>query len=350
MCEKQLDNIAARMCKRFVTVFIALLWVAPSTSAQSLERFTFAEPHLGTIVEITLYAPEETVANEAAKAAYVRLVELDRIFSDYKSDSEIMRLCVDAGSRGPVKVSPELFQLLTLSLRIAEQSDGAFDVTVGPLIKLWRRARKEKKLPTSEEIAIAKASVGWQFVALDATNQTVELKRAGMQLDFGGVAKGYIAQEMSRRLREHGINRTLIAVAGDIVAGDAPPQAKGWKVGVAPLSAQSPPSRLLLLKNCAISTSGDAFQFVEIGGVRYSHVVDPQTGLGLTKRSSVTVVASDGGLADALDTTVCIQGPEKGLRLLESYPQIEALIVEATEQGTHVVETSGFKQMEWKRN
>ncbi|WP_040592693.1 FAD:protein FMN transferase [Schlesneria paludicola] len=338
------------MCKRFVTVFIALLWVASSTSAQSLERFSFAEPHLGTIVEITLYAPEETVANEAAKAAYARLGELDRIFSDYKSDSEVMRLCVDAGSRGPVKVSPELFQQLELSLRIAEQSDGAFDVTVGPLIKLWRRARKEKTLPTPEEIASAKASVGWQDVALDATNQTVELKRSGMQLDFGGVAKGYIAQQMSRRLREHSLNCTLVAVAGDIVAGDAPPKAAGWKVGVAPLAAkQSSPSRLLLLKNCAISTSGDAFQFVEIGGIRYSHIVDPQTGLGLTKRSSVTIVARDGAVADALATAVCVQGPEKGLSLAESSPQIEALIVEATEQGTRVIETSGFKQLEWKK-
>ena len=331
-------------------MFIALLWVAPSTSAQSLERFSFAEPHLGTIVEITLYAPEESVANEAAKAAFARVVELDRIFSDYKADSEVMQLCTDAGSRGPVKVSQDLFQVLDLSLRISQKSDGAFDVTVGPLVKLWRRARKEKKLPTPTEITNAKACVGWQFVALDAEKQTVELKRRGMQLDFGGIAKGYIAQEMSRRLRDRGIDRSLVAVSGDIVAAEPPPLADGWKVGVAPLAEkQGVPSRLLLLKNRAISTSGDAFQFVEIDGVRYSHIVDPQTGLGLTQRSSVTVVAAEGALADAMATAVCVQGPERGLRLAESSDQIEALIVQVTEQGTKTVETPGLQELEWRK-
>ncbi len=316
--------------------------MAAPAFAQSLERFSFVEPHLGTIVEITIYAPGEIVANEAAHAAFARVKELDWIFSDYKPESEAMRLCAQAGSGQPVKVSPELFQVLKQSLAVSKLTDGGFDVTVGPLVALWRRARKEKRLPTAEEIAAAKELVGWKLVTLSEADQTVELQRVGMRLDFGGIAKGYIAQEVSRCLRERGLNRTLVALSGDIVAGDPPPAADGWKIGVAPLEgANRPPSRLLLLKNCAVSTSGDAFQFVEIAGVRYSHIVDPQTGVGLTRRSSVTVVAADGGTADAWDTAICVVGPERGLPLIEN-EKIEALIVQATDDGVRVVESKGF--------
>jgi len=318
-------------------------------SAQSLERFTFAEPHLGTIIELTLYASDETVANEAARAAFARVKELDQIFSDYKTDSEAMRLCETAGKGKPVRVSPELFELLQRSITISERTDGAFDVTVGPLVKLWRAARKQKKLPTQIEIAAAKALVDWRQIKLSEAERTIELRRAGMQLDFGGIAKGYIAQDVSRLLRERGLPQTLVAASGDIVAGDPPPGAAGWKVGVAPLEALRPSSgRLLSLKNCGVSTAGDAFQFVEIDGIRYSHIVDPKTGIGLTHRSSVTIVATDGTTADGYDTAVCIMGPEAGLKVVAGIENLQTLIVVASETGIQVHESSGFRQFEIK--
>ena len=320
---------------------------AQVTSAQSLERFTFAEPHLGTIVNLTLYAPEETVANEAAKAAFTRIKELDGIFSDYKPDSEAMRLCATAGTGQPVKVSPELFLVLQQAVKISEQTDGAFDVTVGPLVQLWRRARKQKVLPQPDEITAARELVGWKRILLDESNKTVELTRPGMRLDFGGIAKGFIAQDVSRLLRERKLNRSLVAVAGDIVAGDPPPMTDGWKVGVAPLeNPNSPPSRLLLLQNLAISTSGDAFQFVEIGGIRYSHIVDPMTGIGLTQRRSCTVVSRDGALADGLATAICVMGSERGLKLIEETDDASALIVQA--EGTQVIVSPKFLSHEFK--
>lgn len=323
-----------------------LAWIE-STSAQSLERFSFAEPHLGTIIELTIYAPEETVANEAARTAFTRVKELDRIFSDYKNDSEVMRLCETAGSGRPVKVSPELFQVLKQALEVSERTDGAFDVTVGPLVKLWRKARKEKMLPADVDIKSAKELVGWKRVTMNESHQTVELQKLGMQLDFGGIAKGFIAQEISRLLKEQGLRQTLVAVSGDIVAGDPPPGSDGWKVRVAPLErSNAASSRLLRLKNCAISTSGDAFQFVEIAGVRYSHIVDPATGLGLTRRSSVTVLAPNGTTADAWDTAVCVLGPDRGLKLLEATDSIAVLIVQATDDGVSVVESRNFAQYE----
>ena len=331
------------------TLVVNLIWMSSWALAQSQERFTFAEPHLGTIVEITLYAPEDTVANDAAKAAFRRVKELDQIFSDYKTDSETTRLCESAGSGRAVKVSPELFHVIRNSIEISEKSEGAFDVTVGPLVQLWRRARKLKILPNNDELAVAKELVGWKLVNLDETTQSVELKRQGMRLDFGGIAKGFIAQNVSQLLREKGYQQTLVAVAGDIVAGDAPPNTSGWKVGVAPLDRPNGAvSRLLLLKNCAISTSGDAFQFAEINGVRYSHIVNPHTGLGLTERSSVTVLAEDGTTADALATAICVLGPQKGLKLIEGRGRVEALIVQATDEGPRVIESKSFQSYETK--
>jgi thiamine biosynthesis lipoprotein len=329
--------------------FVSLGGWAQVSPAQSLERFSFAEAHLGTIVNLTLYAPKEIVANEAAKAAFTRVKELDGIFSDYKSDSEAMRLCAMAGTGHPIKVSPELFRLLQRALSISERTEGAFDVTVGPLVQLWRRARKQKMLPRPDEIAAARELAGWKQVSLDEANQAVELKRSGMRLDFGGIAKGFIAQDVSRLLRERGLNRSLVAVAGDIVAGDPPPDAEGWKIGVAPLDRPNDPSsRLLLLKNLAVSTSGDAFQFVEISGIRYSHIVDPLTGIGLTQRSSCTVVSRDGAMADALATAICVMGSERGMKLIEETEETSALIVQAATEGTQVVVSTKFPLHEFK--
>jgi thiamine biosynthesis lipoprotein len=341
--------MATQKWKQVGGAIITLVWMTQSTSAQSHERFSFAEPHLGTIVEFTIYAPEETVANDAARSGFARVKQLDLIFSDYKPESEVMQLCRTAGSGRPTKVSPELFQCLKLSMAISEKSEGAFDVTIGPLIKLWRRARKEKKLPAADEISAAKELVGWKLVLLNEADQTVELTRAGMQLDFGGIAKGFIADKVSQLLRERGLKQTLIAVAGDIVAGDSPPMSDGWKIGVGSLqTAKRVSTHLLLLKNGAVSTSGDAFQFVEIAGVRYSHIVDPQTGIGLTRRSTVTVVTNSGASADGLATAISVLGPERGLRLIDENEKADALIVQAVEQRVEVFESKGFRNREVK--
>lgn len=321
-----------------------MLWSGGSAAmAQDLERFEFSKPLLGTLVEVTLYAPNETVATEAVAAAFARITALNRILSDYEPESEVMRLCRTAGTGSKVEVSPELFEMLSRSASLSEATDGAFDVTISPVIKLWRAARKERKLPDPQQLAAARKLVGWKNVKLDKAARTVELLRPGMQLDFGGIAKGYMAQQARDVLTKRGLTRCLIAIGGDIAAGDPPPETAGWKIGVAPLDKpDGPPSRLLRLKNCSVSTAGDAFQFVEINGVRYSHIVDPKTGLGLTQRCSVTVIATEGATADGLDTAVVLVGPERGLKLIEQSKDTAALIVVAGDTGPSVRESPGF--------
>jgi thiamine biosynthesis lipoprotein len=292
--------------------------------------------------EIVLYAPSEEAANRAAEAAFRRIRALNQVFSDYEPDSELMRLCRTAGSGQAVPVSAELFAVLHRAERYSQATDGAFDVSVGPLVRLWRTARKSKTLPAAEAREAARKLVDYRKIRLDEKQRTVELKQAGMQLDLGGIAVGYACDAAIEAARGEGITRILVDGSGDISAGDPPPGREGWTIGVAPLEPEGPPSRRLRLKNASVSTSGDAFQFVEIEGVRYSHIVDPKTGLGVAGRRSVTVLAPDGMAADALATAITILGPERGRRLAESSRNVEFLFVTGSDSGVETVESPGF--------
>jgi thiamine biosynthesis lipoprotein len=236
--------------------------------------------------------------------------------------------------------------VLQRAQEVAKQADGAFDVTVGPVVRQWRRARRTRELPPAEELKKALALVGYEKVRLNAKDATVQLTLMGMLLDLGGIAKGFAAELMVALLRELGIPRALVAAGGDIVAGEAPPDAKGWKVGIGPLdNPAAKPTHYVLLARAAVSTSGDAEQYVEIGEQRYSHIVDPKTGLGLTVRSSVTVIAQDGATADALATAACVLGPERGLKLIEGLEGTAALFVVA-EKGPKEYPSKRFAQYE----
>lgn len=341
-----LRNSLPLQLKRRLALVAMGVWLLGNTSiihAQPLERFEFREPHLGTIVTLTLYASDQTVANDSARAAFARIEELNHILSDYIPDSEVMRLCRTAGTGQAVPVSQELFDVLARSIEISVATDGAFDVSISPVIKLWRGARRIRQLPDEKQLSAARELVGYRNIVLDVRQRTVELRKKGMLLDFGGIAKGYIAEQARATLLGRGLRRTLVAIAGDIAAGDPPPDRNEWRIGVAPLEKPNgEPSRYLKLVNSCISTSGDAFQYVEIGGVRYSHIVDPKTGLGLTRRSSVTVVAPPGSSADGLATAISILGVERGLKLVEQFKGTAALIVQAEDMGVTVRESPGF--------
>ncbi|WP_206352454.1 FAD:protein FMN transferase [Tautonia rosea] len=313
-----------------------------------LDRFEFRETHMGSEFTILIYCNDGDLASSAARSAFARIAFLDETLSDYKVDSELMRLSDEAGGP-PVPVSPELFEVLARSRALSEQTDGAFDATINPVVKLWRRARRNRELPSRSQLEEALGRIGWQGLELDAEARTVRLARPGMRLDVGGIAKGYASDAALAVLRDSGITRALVAGAGDIVVGDPPPGRSGWIIGIASIDAeeQGGARRFLSMRNQAVSTSGDAERFVEIDGVRYSHIVDPRTGLGLTGRSSVTVVARDGTTSDSLATALSVLGPQRGLELAEEAEGVEALIV-AAEDGQNryqVDQTSGFEAM-----
>jgi thiamine biosynthesis lipoprotein len=300
---------------------------------------------MGTAFKIIVYASDEAVASKSAKAAFQRIAELDRIMSDYRPASELMQLCKKAGG-DPVKASDDLFYVLAKAQQVAERSDGAFDVTVGPVVRLWRVARKTRTLPDPEKLKAALGLVGYKNVKIDAKAHTISLLKAGMQLDLGGIAKGYAADEALKTLEKHGVKSALVAAGGDIAVSDAPPDAAGWTVAIAPLAnPEGKPARSLLLNNAAVSTSGDAEQYVEIAGIRYSHIVDPKTGLGLVGRQSVTVTARRGIDSDSLTKVVSVWGVKRGLEFIEKTPGTEAFVVRKTDDGEETFQTKEFSKL-----
>ncbi|MEX1232450.1 MAG: FAD:protein FMN transferase [Planctomycetaceae bacterium] len=328
----------------FAMVAATVAW-GDDCDTKKLQRLEYLQIRMGIPFAITLYAADEEAANLAVERAYARIRELDQILSDYDPDSEVNRLCRDAVNGKAVAASPELLFVLKKSLRLSRQTDGAFDVSIGPVVSLWRRARRQKKLPDAGELAAARDRVGYELIQLDEEAGTVTLKRAGMKLDFGGIAKGYAGDEALRILSEAGIKRALVAGSGDIVAGDPPPGKAGWRIGIASLAdPEGTPARFVELCLAAISTSGDTYQFVEIDGVRYSHIVDPRTGIGLTARRSVTVVACEGITADSLATVGCLFGADEGIEFLSEFDDVDALFAERTEEGLEVRTTPCFDE------
>ncbi|QDU38871.1 Thiamine biosynthesis lipoprotein ApbE precursor [Maioricimonas rarisocia] len=332
-------------CRAFSVAICLLLVGQPglAAAAETLQRFEFLQIRMGIPVSLTVYGADEQVANNAARAAYARLREIDRIMSDYDPDSELMRLCRESRPGHPVTVSGELFHVLSESVALSRRTDGAFDVSIGPVVRLWRQARRKRAMPDPEQLARARESVGFEAICLHPERKTVELRKSGMRLDLGGIAKGYAAEEARRILAEHDLKRVLVDAGGDIVAGDPPPDRPAWTIAIQPLKRKDgETAQILRLANVAVATSGDAYQYVEIDGVRYSHIVDPATGLGLTQSSSVTVIAPDGMTADSLASAVSVLGPKVGLKLIEQTKGIEALIVVAGPDGPVAHESSGF--------
>ena len=282
---------------------------------------------MGIDARMVVYATDKQVVDKACEAAFKRIAQLDDIMSDYRPKSELMRLCGQPKGTS-VKISDDLYRVFERAQTVSSRSGGAFDITVGPLVKLWRQARKDGKLPDPALIEAAKKLVGYKKLTLNARNHTATLAMDGMKLDLGGIAKGYAGDEALKILRQNGIKSALIEMGGDLVLGDAPPKTKGWSVRV-----PNDQSKELFLHNCAISSSGDTEQFVVIDGKRYSHVVDPKTGQGITKRLQASIIAKDGFTTDPLSTALTLLDERGRAKLMHWYPSTKTFIKIASEDG-----------------
>ena len=278
---------------------------------------------MGMEVRIRLHSSTEDQARAAATAAFSRMAELDRMMSDYRPDSELRRLGA-AGDTWPI-VSPDLFAVLERAVAIASATDGAFDPTVGPLVAVWRDARERRQLPERTAIDRARQQVGWRHLHLDPSRLSVRLGRPGMRLDLGGIAKGYIIQQGLGAMAALGVTGALVEAGGDIVVGAAPPGREGWRIAVAganPAFAR----QAARLTHAALATSGPSAQFVDIGGVRYSHVLDPRTGIGLTNYVTAHVIAADAATADALATALTVVGPDGVAAIRSRFPHVSVSV------------------------
>lgn len=282
------------------------LFLSLQLSAQ--KRFEFSHLQMGTMFRVVVYTSDSASARVATQKAFSRLDELNLALSDYREDSEVNTLCRTAGSDQYIKVSADLWNILQESVKAAKLSEGNFDITIGPLTQLWRRMKRQKQLPTPTQISEAKAKIGIEKITFNKTNQSVMLKTKGMRLDFGGIGKGFAEDEMLKVLQENGIKSALIEAGGNIVISNPPTDLpKGWEIIIN--------QEKYYLKNCGVSTSGDAYQFVEIEGKKYAHILDPKTGIGYAEPHQVSIIAKNGTISDWISTALYLMPTENGQKL-----------------------------------
>lgn len=338
-----------------------------------LQRFRFSEPHLGTHVNFTVYAPQSGIANRAAEAAFDEVRRLDAVFSSYRSDSELAKLhqthWTARGAERSYPVSRDFAFVLSRALELSRNSNGKFDVAVGPYARVWKRAIRHNTLPEKSSLEKVADYVGHRLVEVTDAPATVDapdallsdkppsaelpasqvkLLHPKVRLDFSAIAKGYIADRALATFRKHGLRQALVDAGGDLAIGDPPPDKPGWTVSVETGRKQSsadetPANLAVCVRNCGIATSGDAFQRIASNGQRYSHIIDPRTGDSVTHGMSVTVLAADAITADALASACSVAGSEGGAsqQILAKYPNSLGLFV-SPESGSRQSEVRAF--------
>lgn len=269
-------------------------------------RYAYSIQKMGSPFNLVLYADTKQIADSAAQESFRLVDSINLICSDYDSTSELFKLRYSVVGL-PVRVSPILFELLYVAKAANKDAYGSFDITVGPLSRLWRNARKSQQFPTNGAINTARNRIGFNKVQLDSAAQTITFLQPNMQLDMGAIAKGYAADKVLALLQSRGITTALVDAGGDMVVAGMPPQKKGWTIGInVPGEQEQLLESKLILSNKAVATSGDAFQYMLHEGKKYGHIIDPRTGYGVTFQRNVTVVAPDATTADWLATACSI--------------------------------------------
>ena len=275
---------------------------------------------------IVAYGGDRDALRAVADTAFDEVDRIDRLMSHYKPESPLSRLSREAAG-GPVAVEPELFAFIAESLRYSRESGGAFDITVGPLMKAWGFFRGGGRVPTEAELGAARARVGYRHVVLDPAHRTIRFDTPGVDLDLGGIAKGYAVDRAVARLREAGVAAALVSAGGStIYALGAPPGETAWTVEILdPLDAETVALRVPL-RDRALSVSGSAEKWFEKDGVRYAHVMDPRTGRPVQGVLGVAVLAATGTAGDALDDAFFVQGVAGSRAYLRRLPGTEAVL------------------------
>ncbi len=296
------DSIVAA---RIFSILIFILVCSWNTAAQVLDRFEYEQPQMGTTFKIILYSTNQQRADFAAQKAFNRIKQLNEIMSDYMPESEVSLLTRKKESLQKIKVSRDLYRVLKQSKKWAKRSNGHFDITIGPLSKLWRKAFRQQEFPDTLLIQQALLKVNYKNLIISPFSKKIKLKKQGMRIDLGGIAKGYAVDEAMKILKQEGIKIALVEGGGDILVSNPPPKTEGWKIRL-PNSNES-----LILKNKAIATSGSTFQYLEYNGKLYSHIINPKTGYGASNQTSLTVIAKNCTDADALASTCILLSREE---------------------------------------
>jgi len=287
---------------RFLLLIFILL-LAYTISGQTFQRFEYVQPKMGTSVKLVFYTNNQVFADSIAQVAFQKIDTLNQILSDYLPNSEVNQLSEQAGNGKWIKLSNDLWEVLTFGQSIAKQSKGKFDMTIAPLSKLWRKAFRQQVFPKKSKIKAARKLVNYKRLELDKETQSAKLKRVGMRLDLGGIAKGYVVDKVVELLQNADIQSVLVNAGGDLRVTDAPPHQKGWKI--------QQNDTVLYLVQTAIATSGSTYQHLEWKGRRYSHLIHPKKGVGATNFTTISAQAKNCMLADAYASVLSVMERRK---------------------------------------
>jgi thiamine biosynthesis lipoprotein len=282
--------------------------------------------HMGTLVSITTVAPSQEIAQASIEAGFREIKRLEQLLSTWIQTSDLSQVNAAAGQR-PVAVSPETLELVLRSLEMAGLTEGGLNIAVGPAVEAWSVTERQH-IPSYSELQVLKPLVDWSAIQVDRRGRTIYLPKQGMRIDVGGIGKGYAADRAADKMKQAGAQAGVVALSGDIKTFGDLPGMKGFPVGIRHPRQEGALIATIDLKNEAISTAGDYERFFEQDGVRYHHILDPQTLEPGRKCQSVTVIAAEGTVADGLDTGIFVLGPERGMALVEQLPDVEAVIID----------------------
>jgi FAD:protein FMN transferase len=331
------QSVRIRMCLLALLcgVFAGCVGVPSGPESVAVTR---TQMQMGTLVKITAVARSESIAQAAASTAFAEIHRLEALLSTWISTSELSRVNASAGVR-PIPVSPDTMTVVRGAIQVAEMTDGGFNITIGPAVSVWN-VIEDRRVPTESELEILRALVDLQSVDLDLQTQTIFLEKTGMQIDVGGIGKGYAADQAVMAMKKAGASAGVVALSGDIKTFGQLPGGGKFSVGIQHPRKEGEVLAFIDLENEAISTAGDYERFFERDGVRYHHILNPRTLQPARGCQSVTVIAREGIWADGLDTGIFVMGAELGLQLVEALPDVEAIIVDH-EGAVHV--SSGLR-------
>ena len=298
---------------------------------------------MNTIAKITAVAPDEKTAQLSIDSAFEKIYGIEKLMNRYDPNSQLSQVNRLA-AKEPVKIDKDLFDILRQSVEYSKKTDGAFDITVGPLVDLWKKCAEANSMPTEKQLAEVKKRIGYDKLILDANEFSVRFTTAGVSLDLGAIAKGFAADKAVAEMKKTGAIGGLIDLGGQVGCFGLMEKKGKWIVGVqnpAKLEDNQTIARLAL-SDSAVATSGDYRRFYKIGDKHFSHIFNPATEKSADQLISVTIIAKDGTAADALATAVSVLGAEKGLKLIEEIPDAEAVIIKSG--SNELIKSSGAEQ------
>jgi thiamine biosynthesis lipoprotein len=305
--------------------------------AQEAKLYSQSQQAMGTQFTIYLYAEGEQRANALFQMAFEEVQRLDQTLSNYNPQSELSRINRLAGTQA-VTTDPEVFALLKTCLDYSKRSGGTFDITVGPLMREWGFFRGQGKYPAPWQLDKAREKVGWEKVQLDAAARTIHFAVEGMELDLGGIGKGYAVDHVITLLRNAGVQRAMVdAGSSTLYALGAPPGKNGWAVRVPQPGDRSRTISTVLLRDESLSTSGSYEKFFQLNGRTYCHIMDPRTGAPVEGMLQTTVIAADGTTTEALSKPMFVLGTDQGAKFLAEFPHVSGLWVTGKIDSPHVV-------------